>query len=60
MIKIDFEFQTDHGLYRDALYFSDDYGPSDSEIEAIKQQRLQAWVALIENSTAIEADIVDG
>ena len=60
MIKIDFEFQTDHGLYRDALYFSDDCNPSDSEIEVIKQQRLQAWITLIENSTTIEAEIVDG
>ena len=56
MIKIDFEFQTDHGLYRDALYFPDDCSPSDSEIEVLKQQRLQAWIALIENPTATESE----
>jgi hypothetical protein len=46
-MKIDFEFQTEHGLYRDALYFLDDAVPTDEEIEAIKQARLDHWLAFM-------------
>ena len=35
-IKIDFEFDTAHGKFRDALHLSDDHGLSDAEIEAVK------------------------
>ena len=48
MIKIVFEFETQHGVFRDAILLSDDHGLSDEEIDAIKQQRLNNWLTVIE------------
>lgn len=54
-MKIDFEFDTLYGKFSDALVFPDDQPlPSDVEIEAMKQQRLNAWLAVV---TPIEAPI---
>lgn len=47
-MKIDFQFDTKHGTFCDALYFEDDNIPSDEDIEAMKQQRLVNWIAIIE------------
>lgn len=47
MVKIDFSFETQYGKFADALWFPDDQVPSDSEIEAMKQQRLDNWIAVI-------------
>lgn len=47
MVKIDFEFQTAFGLYRDALYLPEGHGLSDAEVEAMKQQRVDSWVAAV-------------
>lgn len=44
-MKIDFEVQTEHGLYRDALYV--DESTTDAEIEAMKQERVNNWIALV-------------
>lgn len=44
-MKIDFEFQTPHGLFRDALHLPDDHGLSDEQIEAMKQERVDNWIA---------------
>ena len=47
-MKIDFEFETPYGKFADALWFPDgETSPSDSEIEAMKQQRLTNWLALV-------------
>jgi hypothetical protein len=46
-MKIDFESQTQYGLFRDALYLPDDHTFSDAEIEAMKQQRVDNWVAIM-------------
>jgi hypothetical protein len=48
MIKIDFEFETQYGKFSDALHLSDDHGLSNADIEAMKQQRLTNWLAVIE------------
>ena len=45
MVKIEFEFQTEYGLFRDALYVSE--GASDSDIEAMKQERLNNWIIAV-------------
>lgn len=60
-MKIDFEFQTPHGKFADALYLPDDHGLSDSEIEAMKEQRRDNWIAVVtapppEESTTVEID----
>jgi hypothetical protein len=46
-MKIDFEFTTIHGVFRDALYFPDDHTFTDEEIQAMKQQRVDNWIAAV-------------
>jgi hypothetical protein len=47
-MKIDFQFDTQYGTFADALWFPDDQPvPSDADIEAMKQQRLNNWIAII-------------
>ena len=43
-MKIDFEFDTPYGKFADAIWIDDDAIPSDAEIEAVKQQRLNDWL----------------
>lgn len=47
MIKIDFEFQTDFGLFRDALHLPDDHGLSDEQIKSLKVERRDNWLAIV-------------
>jgi hypothetical protein len=49
MIKIDFEQQTAHGVYRDAITLPDDHTLTDADIEEMKQQRVSNWVAYMDN-----------
>lgn len=47
-MKIDFEFTTQYGKFADALWFPDDQPlPSEEEINAMKQQRVDNWIATI-------------
>jgi hypothetical protein len=46
-MKIDFQFTTQYGTFSDSLVFGDEIIPSDDEIEAMKQQRLANWIAII-------------
>jgi len=48
MIKIDFAFDTKYGRFGDALHLPDDHGFTDDEIKAMKQQRVDNWIAIIE------------
>jgi hypothetical protein len=47
MIKIDFEFDSPHGVFRDALHLPEDHTFTDAEIEAMKQQRYDNWWAIV-------------
>jgi hypothetical protein len=47
MIKIDFEFDSPHGVFRDALHLPEDHGMSDVEIAVMKQQRFDNWIAIV-------------
>ena len=47
MIKIDFEFDTPYGMFRDALHLPDDHTFTDEEIQAMKQQRVDNWIAVV-------------
>jgi hypothetical protein len=58
MIKIDFEFETQYGVYRDALYLPDDHTFTEPQITAMKQDRLDNWLFVVENPPAPEPDIV--
>ena len=48
-MKIEFDFETEHGTFRDALVLPDDHGLLDEEIETMKQQRLANWLAIVTN-----------
>jgi hypothetical protein len=47
MVKIDFEFDSQFGVFRDALHLPDDHGLSEEEIQALKQQRFDNWFAIV-------------
>ena len=53
MIKIDFSFDTEHGVFKDAISLPDDHTLTESEIEEMKQQRVDAWISII-TTPAIE------
>ena len=46
-MKIDFSFETQYGKFADAIVLPDDHMLSEAEIEAMKQQRLDNWVAVV-------------
>lgn len=46
-MQIVFEFDTQYGTFRDALYFDDNAVPDDATIEAMKQERLNNWIAVV-------------
>jgi hypothetical protein len=47
MIKIDFEFDSPYGVFRDALHLPEDHTFTDDEIQAMKQQRYDNWWAIV-------------
>jgi hypothetical protein len=47
--KIGFEFETQHGLFRDALVFAKGEVPDAETVEQMKQERLTAFINHIEN-----------
>lgn len=51
MQTIIFEFDTKYGVFRDALNLSDEEAASltPEQIDAMKQSRLNNWIAIIEN-----------
>lgn len=54
MIKIDFSFDTQYGVYCDALYLDDNHSFTEQEIEAMKQERVDNWIAVIETPSSEE------
>ena len=52
MVKIDFEIETKYGLFGDALHLEDDHGLTEEQIEAMKQERVDNWVAHVEAASA--------
>ena len=46
-MQIVFEFETQYGKFCDALHLADDHTFTDAEIQAMKQQRLDNWIAVI-------------
>jgi hypothetical protein len=61
-MKIDFTFDTEYGVFSDAITLPDDHTFTDDEIEAIKQERLANWIAIITappSEEVIEAPIED-
>jgi len=46
-MKIDFEFDSSYGVFRDALHLPDDHTFTDEEIQAMKQQRFDNWISVV-------------
>jgi hypothetical protein len=59
MIKIDFEFQTKHGKFADALHLPDNHTFTEAEIQAMKEQRRDNWINIVENPPAPEPETVE-
>lgn len=57
MIKIDFDFNTDYGVFRDALHLPNDHTFTDEEIQAMKQQRVDNWIAIVTTPPAEEVPL---
>jgi hypothetical protein len=49
MIKIDFEFDTKHGKFKDALSLPDNHTFTEAEIQAMKEQRRDNWINIVDN-----------
>ena len=58
-VKIDFQVETKLGTYSDALHLEDDHGLTDEQIEDMKQQRANNWVAHVESASAAETPPVE-
>ena len=52
-MKIDFRITTEIGDYSDALDLPDDHQFTAEEIEAMKQERAQQWVALVHEMSSV-------
>ena len=46
-MQIVFEFETQYGKFCAALYFEEDAVPDEATIEAMKQERLDNWIAAV-------------
>lgn len=57
-MQIRFEFQTKYGVYRDALNLDDNHTFTDSELDSMKQARVDRWIYNIENPVVSDATIV--
>ena len=49
MAQIVFSFDSPYGTFCDALNLPDDHGFSDAELDAMKQQRFDSWIAVVTN-----------
>jgi hypothetical protein len=58
-MKIDFEFDTPHGKYRDALYLPDDHAFTQEQIVEMQTERLNNWIYAVENPPAPEPETVE-
>jgi len=47
MLKIDFEFDSQYGVFRDALHLPENHGMTDAEIQTMKQRRFDNWIAIV-------------
>ena len=46
-MQIRFTFETQYGPFSDALYLDEDHTFTEAEVEAMKQERLTNWLAVV-------------
>lgn len=56
LIKVDFERGEAPMIYRDAIYLPPDHSYTDAEIEAMKQERYDNWIALVNAASETPAE----
>ena len=59
-MKIDFEFETKYGKFRDAIHLPEDHNFTAEQIVAMKQERLDNWLFVVENPPEPETVELDG
>jgi len=59
MNKIDFEFITKYGVFRDALYLDENHQLTENEINALKEERLNNWLQVVENPPVSEPETIE-
>lgn len=52
-MKIDFEFNTEYGVFRDALNLPDDVVYGEDAIQSMKEQRRDRWIEFIKNAPQV-------
>ncbi len=58
-MKLDFEIDTSHGKYRDALHLPDDHSFTEEQITQMQTERVNAWIYTIENPPVPQPEIVE-
>lgn len=58
-MKIDFEFITQYGTFKDCLNLEDDVSYSDEEIDAMKQQRLNNWLQIVDAASQLSLEEIE-
>ena len=58
-MKIEFEFATPHGVFRDALHLDDNHTFTEEQIAAMKQERLDNWLFVVENPPAPKPETIE-
>ena len=48
-MKIEIEFDTPEGVFRDCLHLPDDHTFTEAELTTMAQERLAAWMAMFSN-----------
>lgn len=51
MVKIDFEFDSEYGIFRDAICLPDDHGLSDAQLETLKRDRFDNWLLVVKQQS---------
>jgi hypothetical protein len=59
-MQIRFTFDTEFGSFSDALNLPDDHGFTDAELEALKQERLTNWLAVVNPVVVEDAAPIEG
>lgn len=55
-MKIDFEYETQYGIFKDSLYFADGVIPAEEQLNLLKQERLNRWIQLVSYKPAFQLD----
>ena len=59
MIQLIFEFNTQYGVFRDALHLPEDHAFTDEQIDAMKQERVNNWIVAV-TPQPLKDEVVNG